>query len=188
LAHAGRKASSEVPWRGGGQIAPDAEKGWQSFAPSAIPFQAGQNPPQALDPQQMKAIRDAFAKAAKRAANIGLDAVQIHAAHGYLLHSFLSPLSNKRTDAYGGSLENRMRFPLEVFEAVREAFPSERPVTIRVSGTDWVEGGWDIESTIAFSKGSKPVAAPPSTSLAAASARTRRSRSGRAIRCRWPAP
>lgn len=151
LAHAGRKASSEVPWKGGGQIAPDAANGWQSFAPSAIPFQAGQNPPQALDHQQMKTIRDAFAKAAKRAANVGLDAVQIHAAHGYLLHSFLSPLSNQRTDAYGGSLENRMRFPLEVFDAVRDAFPAKSPVTIRVSGTDWVEGGWDIESTIAFS-------------------------------------
>jgi 2,4-dienoyl-CoA reductase-like NADH-dependent reductase (Old Yellow Enzyme family) len=95
-------------------------------------------------------VRDAFADAARRAARLGIDAVQIHGAHGYLLHQFLSPLSNHREDDYGGSLENRMRFPLEVFDAVRAAFPADRPVTMRVSGTDWVEGGWDIEQTIAF--------------------------------------
>ena len=97
-------------------------------------------------------MREAFAESAARAARLGLDAVQIHGAHGYLLHEFLSPLSNHRDDEYGGSLENRMRFPLEVFDAVRAAFPADRPVTVRVSGTDWAEGGWDIEQTIAFAQ------------------------------------
>ena len=97
-------------------------------------------------------VREAFVAAARRAARLGLDAVQLHGAHGYLLHEFLSPLSNRREDEYGGSLENRLRFPLEVFEAVREAFPADRPVTIRVSGTDWAPGGWDIEQTIAFAR------------------------------------
>ena len=97
-------------------------------------------------------VREAFVEAARRAARLGIDAVQLHGAHGYLLHQFLSPLSNRRDDEYGGSLENRMRFPLEVFDAVRAAFPPERPVTMRVSGTDWVEGGWDIEQTIAFAQ------------------------------------
>lgn len=98
----------------------------------------------------MAAVRDAFAEAARRAGRLGLDAVQIHAAHGYLLHQFLSPLSNRREDDYGGSLENRMRFPLEVFDAVRAAFPPDRPVSVRVSGTDWAEGGWDVVQTITF--------------------------------------
>ncbi len=109
-------------------------------------------PPQALDDAGLDRVREAFAAAARRAARLGLDAVQIHAAHGYLLHQFLSPLSNHRTDAYGGSLENRMRFPLEVFEAVRAAFPAERPVSVRVSGTDWAEGGWDEAQTVAFAR------------------------------------
>jgi len=152
LSHAGRKASTAVPWKGGGQIAPGDANGWQTVAPSAVPFDAGQNPPHALSIDELTAVRDAFAEAATRAARIGLDAVQLHAAHGYLLHQFLSPLSNQRTDAYGGSLENRMRFPLEVFDAVRAAFPADRPVTMRISGEDWVEGGWDVAQTIAFSQ------------------------------------
>jgi len=97
-------------------------------------------------------VREAFASAARRAARVGVEGVQLHGAHGYLLHEFLSPLSNRRTDEYGGSLENRMRFPLEVFEAVRAAFPADRPVSMRVSGTDWVEGGWDIAQTVAFAR------------------------------------
>jgi 2,4-dienoyl-CoA reductase-like NADH-dependent reductase (Old Yellow Enzyme family) len=152
LAHAGRKASTRVPWEGPGQIAPDAEGGWQTVAPSAIPFADGEHPPVALDRAGLARVRDGFAAAAARAARLGLDAVQIHGAHGYLLHQFLSPLSNHRDDEYGGTLENRMRFPLEVFEAVRAAFPQERPVTMRVSGTDWAPCGWDIEGTIAFAK------------------------------------
>ena len=152
LAHAGRKASTRVPWEGPGQIAPEAPNGWQTVAPSSIPFAEGEHPPVALDRDGLASTRRSFADAARRAARLGLDAVQIHGAHGYLLHQFLSPLSNRRTDEYGGSLENRMRFPLEVFDDVRAAFPSERPVTMRVSGTDWAEGGWDIEQTIAFAK------------------------------------
>jgi 2,4-dienoyl-CoA reductase-like NADH-dependent reductase (Old Yellow Enzyme family) len=105
-----------------------------------------------LDREGLTRVRGAFAEAAGRAARLGIDAVQIHAAHGYLLHEFLSPLSNHRADDYGGSLENRMRFPLEVFDAVRNAFPAERPVTMRISGTDWVDGGWDIEQTVKLAK------------------------------------
>jgi 2,4-dienoyl-CoA reductase-like NADH-dependent reductase (Old Yellow Enzyme family) len=152
LAHAGRKASTRVPWEGGGQIPPEAERGWQTVAPSPIPFSEGENPPAALDHEGLAVTREAFAEAARRSARLGLNAIQIHGAHGYLLHQFLSPLANRRKDEYGGSLENRMRFPLEVFDSVREAFPSERPVSMRVSGTDWVEGGWDIDQTIAFAK------------------------------------
>jgi 2,4-dienoyl-CoA reductase-like NADH-dependent reductase (Old Yellow Enzyme family) len=152
LAHAGRKASTKAPWRGGGQIPPDHVDGWQTVAPSAIPFQAGEKEPVALDRDGLARVRGAFAEAAKRAARLGLGAIQLHGAHGYLLHQFLSPLSNRRDDEYGGSLENRMRFPLEVFEAVRAVFPAERPVTMRVSGTDWAEGGWSIEQTIAFAQ------------------------------------
>ena len=152
LAHAGRKASTEVPWKGGAQIAPHAQGGWQTVAPSALPFATGENGPTALDEQGLARIREAFVAAAKRAARLGIDAIQLHGAHGYLLHQFLSPLSNQRTDSYGGSLDNRMRFPLEVFDAVRAAFPAERAVTMRVSGTDWVEGGWDVDGTIAFAR------------------------------------
>jgi 2,4-dienoyl-CoA reductase-like NADH-dependent reductase (Old Yellow Enzyme family) len=150
LAHAGRKASTEVPWKGGAQIPPGTENGWQAVAPSPLPFAAGQSLPRALDREGLTRIRKAFAAAAVRAARLELDAVQVHCAHGYLLHQFLSPLANRREDEYGGSLENRMRFPLEVFDAVREAFPPDRPVTMRVSGTDWVEGGWDAEQTVVF--------------------------------------
>jgi 2,4-dienoyl-CoA reductase-like NADH-dependent reductase (Old Yellow Enzyme family) len=152
LAHAGRKASTNKPWDGGAQLAPDAENGWQTVSASDIPFDARDNPPVALDKAGLARIRDAFAQAAERSARLGIDAVQIHAAHGYLLHQFLSPLSNHRTDEYGGSLENRLHFPLEVFDAVRAAFPSDKPVTVRVSGTDWAEGGWDVEGTVAFAQ------------------------------------
>ena len=152
LAHAGRKASTDLPWKGGKQIAPDHGQGWQTVAPSAHAFAAGENAPVALDRDGLARVRDAFAAAATRAARLGIDAVQLHGAHGYLLHQFLSPLSNRRDDDYGGSLENRMRFPLEVFDAVRAAFPADRPVTMRVSGTDWVDGGWDVEQTVAFAQ------------------------------------
>ena len=150
LAHAGRKASTQVPWEGRTQVRPDAPAGWQTVAPSPVPFADGDHPPVALDKQDLARLRDAFAAAAARAVRLGIDAVQLHGAHGYLLHEFLSPLSNRRDDEYGGSLENRMRFPLEVFDAVRSVVPPERPVTMRVSGTDWAPGGWDIEQTIAF--------------------------------------
>ncbi|KWF86220.1 oxidoreductase [Burkholderia diffusa] len=149
LSHAGRKASSEVPWKGG-QLVSVADGGWLPHAPSAIPHKDGETPPLALDAAGLNRIRDAFAAAAKRAARLGIDAIEVHAAHGYLLHQFLSPLSNQRTDEYGGSRENRMRFPLEIFETVRAAFPADRPVGVRVSATDWVEGGWELDDTIAF--------------------------------------
>jgi len=154
LAHAGRKASSHVPWEGGHAI-PLSEGGWQTFAPSAIPQTEGDHPPLALDVAGLARIRDAFATAAGRAERLGLDGLEIHAAHGYLLHEFLSPISNHRTDEYGGSLENRMRFPLEVFDAVRAAFPADKPVGVRVSSTDWIKGGWDIDQTIAFAQALK---------------------------------
>ncbi|HUO11405.1 MAG TPA: tRNA-dihydrouridine synthase, partial [Caulobacteraceae bacterium] len=125
---------------------------WRTESASAVGFQETDAPPAALDRDGLERVREAFGASARRAARLGLDAVQLHGAHGYLLHQFLSPLSNRREDDYGGSLENRMRFPLEVFEAVREAFPAERPVSMRVSGTDWVEGGWDIEQTVAFAQ------------------------------------
>jgi 2,4-dienoyl-CoA reductase-like NADH-dependent reductase (Old Yellow Enzyme family) len=152
LAHAGRKASTRVPWEGGAQIAPDQPTGWQTEAPSAIPYQESENPPLALGTADLARLRDAFAAAARRADRLGLDAIQVHGAHGYLLHEFLSPLSNRREDEYGGSLENRMRFPLEVFDAIRAAFAPDKPVSMRVSATDWVEGGWTVEETIAFAR------------------------------------
>lgn len=151
LAHAGRKASSQAPWEGGAQIRPDQPRGWQTVAPSAVPHAEGEVPPAALDRAGMDKIREDFVAAAVRAARLGIDGIEIHAAHGYLLHQFLSPLANKRTDEYGGSLENRMRFPLEVFDAVRAVYPADRPVWVRVSATDWVPNGWDIDGTIAFS-------------------------------------
>jgi 2,4-dienoyl-CoA reductase-like NADH-dependent reductase (Old Yellow Enzyme family) len=149
LAHAGRKASSHAPWDGGQQI-PLAQGGWIAQAPSALPHAAGETPPEALDEAGLQRIRQAFVDAAVRAHRLGIEAIELHAAHGYLLHQFLSPLANTRTDAYGGSLDNRMRFPLEVFEAVRAAVPASVPVGVRISGTDWVDGGWDIEQSVAF--------------------------------------
>ncbi|MBW8910742.1 MAG: NADH:flavin oxidoreductase/NADH oxidase [Sphingomonas sp.] len=152
LAHAGRKASTEVPWAGGAQLRPGDPHGWQTMAPSPVPFQEGENPPITLDREGLARIRRGFVDAAERAARLGIDVIQLHGAHGYLLHQFLSPLSNRREDEYGGSLENRMRFPLEVFDAVRAVFPADRAVSMRVSGTDWVQGGWDIDQTIAFAR------------------------------------
>ena len=151
LAHAGRKASSHVPWEGGQQV-PLAQGGWLAHAPSALPQKDGELAPQALDAAGLLRVRDAFVAAARRAERLGIDGIELHAAHGYLLHQFLSPISNQRTDAYGGSLENRMRFPLEVFAAVRAAFPADKPVGIRVSASDWVDGGWDIAQTITFAQ------------------------------------
>jgi 2,4-dienoyl-CoA reductase-like NADH-dependent reductase (Old Yellow Enzyme family) len=152
LAHAGRKASSEKPWLGGANIPPDHEHGWQTVAPSSAPHAEGETVPQALDAAALEHVKESFAAAARRADALGLDAIELHGAHGYLLHQFLSPLSNQRTDQYGGSLENRMRFPLEVFQAVRAAVSPEMVVGMRISASDWVEGGWDLEQSIAFAK------------------------------------
>jgi len=152
LAHAGRKASVRVPWEGGRQIPSSQAGGWKTVAPSALAFAEYDETPQALDQAGLRRVREAFGAAAGRAARLGIDAVDLHAAHGYLLHEFLSPLSNRREDEYGGSLQNRMRFPLEVFDAVRAAFSADRPVGVRVSATDWVENGWDLEQTIVFAQ------------------------------------
>jgi len=149
LAHAGRKASSDVPWRGGQLLLPE-QGGWRPHAPSALAHKDGEAAPIELDAAGLERVRDAFVAAARRAARLGVDAIELHGGHGYLLHEFLSPIANRRSDAYGGSLENRMRFPLEVFDAVRAVFPAERPVGIKVSASDWMEGGWDIEQTVAF--------------------------------------
>ncbi|EDK59448.1 oxidoreductase, FAD/FMN-binding [Burkholderia mallei JHU] len=140
---------SDVPWKVGQLIAVD-EGGWRPHAPSGVPHREHEPTPLALDAAGLERVKRAFVESAKRAARLGIDAIEVHAAHGYLLHQFLSPLANHRDDAYGGSLENRMRFPLEVFDAVRAAFPDDRPVGVRVSATDWVSGGWELDDTIAF--------------------------------------
>ena len=151
LAHAGRKASTQVPWQGGQIISPE-NGGWQTFAPSAVPFAPDAVRPVALDVAGLRQTMNDFVSSAKRAHSLGIDVIELHAAHGYLLHQFLSPLSNIRDDRYGGKLENRMRFPLEVFEAVRDSVPSDKPVGIRISASDWVAGGWDIEQSVLFAK------------------------------------
>ncbi len=149
LAHAGRKASTRPPWEGRGPLTPD-NGGWKTVAPSAIAASEDATVPRALERDEIRLLIEAFASAARRADRIGFDAIELHGAHGYLLHEFLSPLSNQRVDEYGGSLENRMRFPLEVFEGVRAVWPANKPVGIRVSATDWVDGGWTLDDTVVF--------------------------------------
>jgi 2,4-dienoyl-CoA reductase-like NADH-dependent reductase (Old Yellow Enzyme family) len=151
LAHAGRKASVQTPWDGGRQIAPTAPRGWQTVAPSPLPQAPGEYAPQALDGAGLKRVREQFVAAAQRAVRLGFDGIELHAAHGYLLHEFLSPLANHRDDAYGGSLENRMRFPLEVFAAVRAVVPARLPVWVRISASDWLPDAWDLEQSVRFS-------------------------------------
>jgi len=149
LGHAGRKASSEVPWRGG-QLLPPGQGGWPTVGPSALPHLPNEVPPQAVTLADLARIKADFVQAALRAQRIGFEAIELHAAHGYLLHQFLSPLANQRTDEYGGSLSHRLRFPLEVFEAVRQALPESLPVGVRLSATDWVDGGLDLAQTTEF--------------------------------------
>lgn len=149
LAHAGRKASCLVPWEGGKQVAPD-DGGWQTVSSSALAHNAGEHAPLSLDHAGLQRVRDAFVSAALRAQRLGIEAIEIHAAHGYLLHQFLSPLANQRNDEYGGSLENRMRFPLEVLDAIRVALPFDAVVGIRISATDWADGGWNIAECLTF--------------------------------------
>jgi 2,4-dienoyl-CoA reductase-like NADH-dependent reductase (Old Yellow Enzyme family) len=155
LAHAGRKGSSRAPWEGGSQIRPDEPDGWQTVAPSAVAHSPEEVAPLALDAAGLAKVRADFATAGRRAARLGLDGIELHGAHGYLIHEFLSPLSNHRTDEYGGSLENRMRFPLQLFQAVRDAVPAAMPVWMRVSATDWVAGGWDNEDTVVLAQALK---------------------------------
>jgi 2,4-dienoyl-CoA reductase-like NADH-dependent reductase (Old Yellow Enzyme family) len=151
LAHAGRKASTDLPWRGGGFLG-EAEGGWQTMAPSPIPFSEGETPPREMSAGGIEEVIAQFAEAARRSFAAGFQVVEIHMAHGYLLHEFLSPLSNHRTDEYGGGLESRSRFPLRVARAVREAFPSHLPVFARISATDWVEGGWDLQQSVQLAR------------------------------------
>lgn len=151
LAHAGRKGSSARPWEGG-QLLPLAQGGWVPEGPSALPHAAGEAAPAALDKAGLERVLRAFAKAAERSERLGIEAIEVHAAHGYLLHQFLSPLANVRNDEFGGSLENRMRFPLAVFDAVRAVVKDRIDVGARISATDWVDGGWDLEQSIVFAK------------------------------------
>ncbi len=151
LAHAGRKASVDYPWNGGKPLSCE-NGGWVTSAPSPDPFAPGWPQSTAVDAQGLERIKQAFVQATERAVRAGFDIIEIHAAHGYLMHQFLSPISNKRDDEYGGSLENRLRFPFEIFEAVRNAAPEEIPVGVRVSATDWVSEGWALEDTIELAK------------------------------------
>jgi 2,4-dienoyl-CoA reductase-like NADH-dependent reductase (Old Yellow Enzyme family) len=150
LGHAGRKASAQRPWKGGGALtqadAPDLP--WTTFSASAVPYDTKWHTPVALDAAGLKRVKAAFVASVERSARLGLDLIELHGAHGYLLHQFLSPLSNQRSDEYGGTMEKRRRFPLEVFEAAREAWPHDKALGVRLSATDWVEGGLTVEDTI----------------------------------------
>lgn len=153
LGHAGRKASTRRPWEGGGPILPDEPGGWQTVAPSPVPFAEGYPAPRALSLDEIRSVVEAFAAAARRALDAGFKIVEIHGAHGYLIHQFLSPVSNRRNDAYGGSFEGRIRLLVEVVEAVRAVWPAELPLFVRLSATDWLsEGGWDLDQTVDLAK------------------------------------
>ena len=148
LAHAGRKGSDHLPWDEPDRPLAPEEGAWTTVGPSAVSYGAGWPPPQALDMGGLQAVKEAFVQATRRATRLGFDLVEMHAAHGYLMHEFLSPLSNHRRDAYGGSRENRMRFPLEVFEAMRAVWPASKPLGVRISATDYAEGGWDLVDSV----------------------------------------
>lgn len=156
IAHAGRKASTEVPWRGGAPVAPD-QGGWQPMGPSPVAFDDASTVPRELTADDLKGLVCRYGEAARRCLEAGFKVVEIHMAHGYLLHEFLSPLSNQRTDEYGGSLENRMRFPLRVAGAVRDAWPAHLPLFARLSCTDWVEAGWDLPQSVEISRRLKEI-------------------------------
>lgn len=156
LAHAGRKASTDKPWKGGRQIPADQPQGWQTVAPSALAFDPADALPHVLSLSQISQVQQDFAQAAQRAVAAGFDLIELHAAHGYLLHQFLSPLSNQRADQYAGSLQNRLRMLLETFSAIKAAVPQDFPVGVRISATDWVDTdqrqGWNVESSIELSR------------------------------------
>lgn len=152
LGHAGRKGSTEAPWNGGVPVPADDPHGWKTVAPTRTPYADGWPESEALDEAGLERIVQAFADSAKRADAAGFELVELHGAHGYLLHQFLSPVVNTRDDAYGGSLENRMRFPLAVFDAVRAVWPDDKPLGVRISATDWIDGGWDVDQSIAFAR------------------------------------
>jgi 2,4-dienoyl-CoA reductase-like NADH-dependent reductase (Old Yellow Enzyme family) len=150
LAHAGRKASHEVPWKGNAQILPGDPNGWQTVGPSAVAFTEGELAPLELDKAGIEKIKADFKAAAARALTAGFKVIELHGAHGYLIHEFLSPLSNKRTDEYGGSFKNRIRFLLELIETVKEVWPEDHPLFVRISASEWTEGGWAIEDSVAL--------------------------------------
>ncbi len=156
LAHAGRKASTDVPWRGSRPLSL-AEGAWQPVAPSPIPFNAGYPLPAELSVSDIRAVVEAFRAAAKRSLEAGFEVIELHGAHGYLIHEFVSPLSNERTDRYGGSLQNRMRFPIEVVEAVRSVWPERLPLFFRISATDWMEGGWTLDDSVELARAVRPL-------------------------------
>ena len=156
LAHAGRKASTAEPWNGGKKV-DEATGGWEPVAPSPIKFNEDYPLPREMATSDLEKVKNDFVAAAKRAVSAGFEVIEIHAAHGYLFHEFLSPLSNQRTDEYGGSLENRLRFPLETVKAVRAAVPENLPVFVRISATDWTEGGWDLPQSIEFCRQLKDI-------------------------------
>jgi 2,4-dienoyl-CoA reductase-like NADH-dependent reductase (Old Yellow Enzyme family) len=156
LAHAGRKASCDVAWKGGARLTP-GQGGWDVIAPSPVPFNENDPLPMALDSAGIDGVVTAFEAATKRALAAGFQVIEIHAAHGYLLHEFLSPISNHRTDEYGGSFENRMRLLLRLAERLRALIPEELPLFVRISATDWVDGGWDIEQSITLARHLKPL-------------------------------
>lgn len=151
LAHAGRKASYQLPKDGARKIAPKDKNGWQTVSASPLPFREGEPAPIALDTSGIEKVKNDYAEATRRAEKVGYDVVEIHAAHGYLFHQFYSPLANNRTDNYGGSFENRIRFLLEVTEVVRKEWPEEKPLFVRISATDWTEGGWTVEDAVKLS-------------------------------------
>ena len=151
LAHAGRKGSTYTPWKGRGEVRKE-DGGWQTFSPSPINFADNYPTPKEMDKGDIKKVTDDFCKAAERSINAGFRVIELHMAHGYLVHEFLSPLSNKREDEYGGSLENRCRFAIEIAEKVREAIPDDFPLFARISSSDWIEGGWDIEDSVYLSR------------------------------------
>lgn len=151
LAHAGRKASTALPWQGEGPVAP-GDGGWQPVAPSPLAFAESYPVPREMTLADLEALRGDFATAARRAAEAGFEVMELHMAHGYLFHEFLSPLTNRRTDGYGGSAEGRMRLPLEVARDVRAVWPQRLPLFVRVSATDWVEGGWDLSGTVELAR------------------------------------
>ena len=153
LMHSGRKGSVGAPWHGQKEVAAE-QGGWQTWSPSDVPY-PGRSAPRVLSRSDLAAVRQRYVDAARRADRIGFDLLELHNAHGYLLHSFLSPLSNVRDDEYGGSLENRMRFPLEVFHSMREVWPGHKPMGVRISATDWAPRGWTIEDSVVFAKALK---------------------------------
>lgn len=156
LAHAGRKSSFDVP-KNGNKLLSVAEGGWQTVAPSAVAYSPTYPMPRELSKDDLKRLTDSFVKSARFADQAGFDVVELHMAHGYLMNEFLSPLSNFREDEYGGSRENRMRFPLEVARAVRAAWPHDKPLFVRISSTDWTHGGWDVEDSVAFARELKAI-------------------------------